>query len=208
MTKWQCINVFIKNAPTNASVENASINIFQNAFTPVNPSYSPPPQHLQSVPVVDEVPCLVIPITPIIPSSRSRLEIATTNHSVPCPNTDNALTGNLSANARARLIYKPSPFYRCVMALSPPHYGRGKLTPPFYVWVMFCNCTRLILRGERVSKTLWPSFKVATQSESVLSFKLQVSSSLAQQLRRCVIAMLLSTLLRYGWHLLLFVFYF
>ncbi|KAF8948724.1 SUMO ligase siz1 [Haplosporangium gracile] len=143
MSKWQHTNAFVPRIQP--LVENVTTNIFQNAFIPANPCYSPPLQ-AQSALVVGPEPNIAMPTTSIIPRSRHQPENGAIKFLVPSPNTDDVPAGNLSANARARLLYKPSPFYRGVMALTAPQYGR-------------------------VSK-----------NESVLTFKLQVSSSLSQQL--------------------------
>lgn len=143
MSKWQYINAFVpRPLPL---VENIASNLFQNAFITADPGYSPPLQP-QSAPIVDSGPDVIISTNPTI--SRSHLQSLndTTNRLSASLNTDDALAWKLSANAKARLLYKSSPFYRNVMALTIPQYGRS------------------------------------SKNESVLTFKLQISSSLSQRL--------------------------
>lgn len=136
MSKWQYINAFVpRPLPL---VENIASNLFQNAFITADPGYSPPLQP-QSAPIVDSGPDVIISTNPTI--SRSHLQSLndTTNRLSASLNTDDALAWKLSANAKARLLYKSSPFYRNVMALTIPQYGRCKSGVAFHTRVEFCK---------------------------------------------------------------------
>ena len=128
MSKWQYINAFVPR--THPLVENVTSSVFQNAFITADPGYSPPLQPL-SAPIVDPGPDAIISIHPTIPRSQPQSQYDTTNCLSASPNTDDALTWKLSANAKARLLYKSCPFYQNVMALTVPQYGRCKSGLPF-----------------------------------------------------------------------------
>ncbi|KAG9070111.1 SUMO ligase siz1 [Linnemannia hyalina] len=143
MSKWQYINAFVPRI--HPSVENVTSNVFQNTFIIADPGYSPPLRP-HSAPIVDPGPDVTISTNPTIPGSRPQSQNATINRLSASSNTDDALAWKLSASAKARLLYKSSPFYQNLMALTVPQYGRS------------------------------------SRNESVLTFKLRISSSLSQQL--------------------------
>ncbi|KAG0378144.1 SUMO ligase siz1 [Mortierella sp. AD032] len=115
MSKWLYINAFIPKLAFVA--DNVSLDgqdtIEGDAMIPQIP---PPPQGVSSDVSGHVVATLTI-------ENQPQLRIPPLAHSPGTCFTNDVLTGKLSAKAKARLQYKPSPYYQRLMALTQPEYG-------------------------------------------------------------------------------------